>query len=45
MASRSYNGSPSFPVLRIHEEGGSEGHAFSDLHSVHNVLEEEIKAA
>lgn len=45
MASQSYNGSPSFSVLRIHEEGGSEGHTFSDLHSVHNVLEEEIKAA
>lgn len=45
MALWRYNGSPSFSVLRIHEEEGCEGHAFSDLHSVYSILEEEIKAA
>lgn len=29
----------------MHEEEGSEGHTFSDLHSVHSVLEKEIKVA
>lgn len=45
MASCSDNGNPSSSALRMREEEGSEGHTFSDLHSVHRVLEEDSKVA
>lgn len=45
MASCSDNGNPSSSALRRHEEEGSEGHTFIDLHSVYSVLEEDSKVA